>query len=112
MRTPQNRGRHRGFNTGNLPHALFHHGAAFCWVREFVTDQNTVFIVLVTGSSVGMTRNSGNGPWGDAAFGDLVTFVGAVSVRSGDRRSIGDQLTAIYDGIKVQVLRVDAEPAL
>src|ERR1700719_4516679 len=86
--------------------------AAFCWVREFVTDQDAGFIVLIAGSSVGMTRDAGNSPRRNAAFSDLVTFVAAVTIRPGCRSRIGNQLAAIDDGYKVQILRIDAEPAL
>src|SRR5580704_10489702 len=46
--SPHYRRRNRSFNSANLPHALFHHGAALGWVGEFVTDQDAMFIVFVT----------------------------------------------------------------
>src|ERR1700686_3248236 len=67
--------------------------------------------MLVAGSRGGMNRDARNGPLGKNAFRGLVTFVGAVSVRPGGRRSIFDQLTAIDDGDKIQILRIDAKPA-
>src|SRR6266849_1310683 len=79
-RAPQLRWRHCGFNSRNLPHALFHHGPAFGWIRELVADQNPVFVVLITRSCVSMTEYSGNGARRDSAFRDLVTLVGAVTV--------------------------------
>src|SRR6516162_10708060 len=47
-------------NTHYFAHALFHHGTALGWIREFVTDQDTVFIVFVASCSVGVAANAWN----------------------------------------------------
>ena len=110
-RTPQHRRRHRSFNAGNFPHALFHHGAALGRVREFVTDQDAIFIVFIAGGSVGITGKARNGTRRNTAFGDFVTFVTAVSIPRGCRGGISDQLAAVDERAEVQILRINAEPA-
>src|SRR5207248_1467556 len=111
-RTRQRRRRNCGLNAVRLPHTLFHHGAALRRVSEFVADQDAIFVVFVTRGSVRVTGNARNGARRDTAFGNLVPLVRAVAVRPrwGGRRS--DQLPTINNLIKVQVLRIHAEPAL
>src|ERR1700745_1986445 len=100
-----------GLVPGNFSHSLFHHVAPFCWVREFVTDQNAVFVVFVAGCGVGVTGNTRNGARRDAACGDLVALVASVTTRSRGRWGGSNQLATINDRSEVQILRVHAEPA-
>src|SRR5712691_1438380 len=108
-RTPQLGRGNRDLDAGNLPHALFHHGAALCRIREFVADQDAIFIVFVTCRRVRVARNARDGARGNTAFCNLVPLVDAVAI--GPRGGCGDQFPAIDDGDKVQVFRIDTEPA-
>ena len=108
-RAPQHGRRHRGFNAGDLPHALFHHGAALRRIGKFIADQDAIFIVFVTCRRVGVPRNARDGTGGNAAFCDLVPLVDTVAIWPGG--SCGDQFSTINDGGKVQVFRIDTEPA-
>src|SRR3984957_18370001 len=108
-RAPQNRWRHRGFNTSNFPHPLFHHGAAVRRISKFIADQDSIFVVFVTRRGMGVPGSARDRTWGNAAFGNLVTLVGAVAIWC--RAGGGDQFSAIDDGRKVQLLGINAEPS-
>src|SRR5437660_881742 len=69
---------HRGLNSDNLPHALFHHGATLDRVGEFVADQHAVFIVLVGCGGVDVAGHARNGTRRNTAFGDPVALVSTI----------------------------------
>ena len=65
-----------------------------------------VFVVLIAGDHVSVSGNARNGAGRDAAFGDLVAFVAPL-------RSVGsgDQLPAVNHRLKIDLFRIDAQPA-
>src|SRR5579859_2778850 len=103
----------RGRDALHLAHALFHHGAALDGVGVLVADQHAIFIVLIGGGGVSMAGHARNGARRNSALGNQVAFVSAVVFTSvAIAIGGGDKFAAINLRIEIQLLGINAEPAL